>query len=264
MVQVGVGTLLGIGVTVLLGVIVALYKVSTNIATVSQNVSRMNDNLGTKLDSLNRNVSDMGGHLRRISETTTRVETKFNGSSPNAKHSTESNSDRDVETDGATEVVTPDTDSTPEGQFTLPNLGRVVHMDADFDISSDGEETCTVTITFPRELIVKSQTLNSDLRVLSRGFVGAPNAISNLHRTTIVILPTSDPDVVADWMDATATLLDNEEYYESIEGVNEEELEEDVQDVLTDVDEFEDTLDDFLGSADGPNDEDESADDFTL
>ena len=264
MVQIGSGALLGIGVTILLGMIVAIYKGSANILAVSQNISQMNNNLATKLDSLNGNISEMNGELRRISETTTRVETKFNESSPNAKHSTESNSDRDVETDGATEVVRPDTDTTPEGRFTLPSLGRVVHMDVDFDINSDGEEVSIVTITFPRELLVKTQRLNPDLRVLSKGFVGTPNAISKLRRTTTVILPTSDSDVVADWMNATATLLDNEEYYESIEGVNKEELEENVQDVLADVDELEDPLDDLLDSADEPNGEDKSADDFTL
>lgn len=272
MVQIGVGTLLGIGVTILLGMIVALYKVSSNIATVSQNVSRMNDNLGTKLESLNQNISEMSGELRRISETTTRVETKFNGDTTGVRNSEVSGSSPDYETDGATEVTTPEAESMPGGEFRLADVGKTVRIDTKFRINTNGEEECGVEISFPSELVIDTRKMKSDLDALSRGLIGTPKKISTPGKTVGVVFSESDMGVIEDWIDAAVRLLDNEGYYERIGAVfedidemTEEELEEEVDDVLSDVDEIENAVDDVLDSDTEPSEgEGPDGGDFTI
>lgn len=271
MVQVGVGTLLGIGVTVLLGMIVAIYKASANIATVSKNVSQMNDNLATKLDSLNRNISEMNGELRRISETTTRVETKFNGHSVNGRRSEASDHDPNYETDGAPSIAKSTIRDVPTGEFKLPEVGKITKISTNFSINGDGNEECHVEIAFPPELIVRTEKLKADLAALTRGLVGDPKGMTSRVKTTVV-LPTSDPKAVEDWIHATVNLLDNEDYYEPFERVSidvedpsEDEVADNVADIASESADIKEALDEVLDSDSNPSEEDIPDDeDFTV
>lgn len=74
MVEIGTSTLIGIAVTIffsLLSIGVAfLYRISVNLHGIESNIQRMNDNLGSKLETIEENTRESTRLLHRISERT--------------------------------------------------------------------------------------------------------------------------------------------------------------------------------------------------
>lgn len=245
MVQVGAGTLLGVGMTVLIALLGVVYKVSVNILSVSKSISNLNDSIGAKLDELNRNVDAIGDEIRRISETTTRIETKLESATVSHQN-TRNETTGEVETTSEYENQREENDDSMDGvdlkdaidgEYTLSETGVRIRLERRFLPTTTGAGRHTVNIEFLSDTLLDSGQLVNDIAALVRGFGFSPEIqeeTSNGNPVVRVALYTFDGNVIDEWTKAALRLLDNDIYYKSIdvEGVDDGEyIDADFEDV---------------------------------
>ncbi|WP_135853621.1 hypothetical protein [Halorussus salinus] len=243
MVQVGLGTLFGIGITVLVAALGVLYKLSVNLLSVSKNISNLNNSLGIKLDELNESVNGMSTELRRISETTAQIETRLDSRSasnyePSRSGTGEARRESDFSRDENRNHSNSDGNRTNiEGEYTLSETGVTIDLERRFLPTTTGSGRYTIDIEFQSDILVNTERLVDDIAVLIRGFGYSPEIredTSNGNTVVSVALYTFDGEAVDEWMKATLRLLDNEMYYKSIDiesGNNDEYVDADFENV---------------------------------
>jgi hypothetical protein len=159
MVAIGIETIVGIGVTIFLGlmgiVVRFLYTMSVNMKGIESNLQRLNDNIGTKLDSIEESTRESEKLLRRIEE-----RTRDNGSNK------EDNSGDQDPFEYEAEIIHSDDDSH-ENPDSFPDTGHI--EDDDLEESPKSDTTGKTDWEFAQHVLKRIDTIGhtSEAEILS-------------------------------------------------------------------------------------------------